>query len=104
MPIRPVLDGFTTPLCKNSVHMLGGWVDPHKEQQTIPQGQTSSPPKFFFTPTAKARPDQAALATLTEARGATHRARPQREKFVLRQSFLRTPAPLGESTKPALVP
>jgi len=41
--------------------MLGGWVNPHREQQTIPQGQTSSPPKSVFTPTAKARPDQAAL-------------------------------------------
>jgi len=57
--------------------MLGGWVNPHREQHTTPQGQTSSPPKSFFTPTAKARPDQAALATLAEARGATHRARPR---------------------------
>jgi len=56
--------------------MLGGWVNPHREQQTIPQGQTSSPSKSFFTPTAKARPDQAALATSAEARGATHRASP----------------------------
>ena len=55
--------------------MLGEWVNPHREQQTISQGQTSSPPKSFFTPTAKARPDQAALATSAEARGATHRAR-----------------------------
>jgi len=23
--------------------MLGGWVNPHREQQTIPQGQTSIP-------------------------------------------------------------
>ena len=36
------------------------------------QDLTSSPPKSFFTPTAKARPDQAALATSAEARGATH--------------------------------
>jgi len=57
--------------------MLGGWVNPHREQQTIPHGQTSSPPKYFFTPAAKARPDQAALATSAEARGATHRARPR---------------------------
>ena len=57
--------------------MLGGWVNPHREQQTIPQGQTSSPPKYFFTPRAKARPDQAALATSAETRGATHRARPR---------------------------
>jgi len=57
--------------------MLGGWVNSHREQQTIPQGQTSSPPKSFFTPTAKACPDQAALATSAEARGATHRARPR---------------------------
>ena len=47
--------------------MLGGWVNPHKEQQTISQGQISSPPKYVFTPTAKARPDQAALATSAEA-------------------------------------
>jgi len=32
--------------------MLGGWVNPHREQQTIPQGQTSLPPKSFSTPTA----------------------------------------------------
>jgi len=32
--------------------MLGGWVNPHREQQTIPQGQTSIPPKYFSTPTA----------------------------------------------------
>jgi len=57
--------------------MHGGWINPHREQQTIPQGQTSSPPKYFVTPTAKARPDQAALARSAEARGATHRARPR---------------------------
>ena len=55
--------------------MLGGWVNPHREQQTIPQGQTSIPPKSFSTPTAKARPDKAALATSAEEQGATHRAR-----------------------------
>jgi len=38
----------------NNAHMLGGWVNPHREQQTIPQGQTSSPPNSFFTPAAKA--------------------------------------------------
>jgi len=32
--------------------MLGGWVNPHREQQTIPQGQTSITPKSFSTPTA----------------------------------------------------
>jgi len=30
-----------------------------------------SPPKSFLTPTAKARPDQAALATFAGARGTT---------------------------------
>jgi len=30
--------------------MLGGWVNPHREQQTIPQGQTSSPPKSRVNP------------------------------------------------------
>jgi len=34
-------------------------------------------------PTAKARPDQAVLATSAEARGATHRARPRGLKFVV---------------------
>ena len=34
-------------------------------------------PKYFFTPTANARPDQAAFATSAETRGATHRARPR---------------------------
>ena len=32
------------------IYMLGGWVNPHREQQTIPQGQTSIPPKSFSTP------------------------------------------------------
>jgi len=32
--------------------ILGGWVNPHREQQTIPQGQTSIPPKYVSTPTA----------------------------------------------------
>jgi len=50
---------------------------PHRGQQTIPQRQRSSPPRSFFTPTDKAHPDQAALATSAEARGATHRARPR---------------------------
>jgi len=31
-------------LISQCVPMLGGWVNPHREQQTIPQGQTSSPP------------------------------------------------------------
>ena len=57
--------------------MLGGWVNPHREQQIIPQGQTTNPPKSFCTPTAKASPDQAALATSAEVRGATHRAQPR---------------------------
>ena len=61
----------------NITDMLGGWVNPHRKQQTIPQGQTLRPPKSFFTLTAKARPDQAAFATSAEARGATHRARPR---------------------------
>jgi len=65
--------------CRSTYNIgkLGGWVNPHREQHTIPQGQTSSPTKYFFTPTAKARPDQVALATSAEARGATHRARPR---------------------------
>ena len=32
--------------------MLGGWANPHREQQTIPQGQTSIPRKSFSTLTA----------------------------------------------------
>jgi len=27
--------------------MLGGWVNPHREQQTIPQGQISKPAQIF---------------------------------------------------------
>ena len=34
------------------IDMLGGWVNPHWEQQIIPQGQTSIPPESFSTPTA----------------------------------------------------
>jgi len=55
--------------------MLGGWVNPHRERQTIPQGQTSSPPKSFLTPAAKAHPNQTANATAAETSGTTHRAR-----------------------------
>jgi len=57
--------------------MPGGWVNLHREQQSIPQGQTTSPLKYFLTPTAKARPGQAALAKSAGAQGATHRARPR---------------------------
>jgi len=32
--------------------VLCGWVNPHREQQTIPQGQTSSPLKSLHTHTA----------------------------------------------------
>ena len=35
-----------------AIDILGGWVNSHREQQTIPQGQTSIPPKSFPTPTA----------------------------------------------------
>ena len=65
------------PLHQNSESLVGRWVNPHREQQTIPQGHTSSPPKFVCPPTAKARPDQASIATSAEARGATRRARPR---------------------------
>jgi len=57
--------------------MLGEGVNPHREWQTIPQGQTSIPPKSFLTPTAKARPNQAAIATAAETPDTTHRARPR---------------------------
>ena len=59
--------------------MLGGWVNPHREQQTIPQGQHRYRPNLSprQRPTAKSRHDQAALAASAEARGATHRARPR---------------------------
>jgi len=62
------------------LYVLGEWVDPHRERQTTPQGQTSSPPKSFLTPTAKARPNQAAIATAAETPGTTHRARPRSPK------------------------
>jgi len=57
--------------------VLGEWASPHRERQTIPQGQTSSPPKRFLTPTAKARPNQVAIATAAETPDTTHRARPR---------------------------
>jgi len=55
--------------------MLGGWVNPHREQQTIPQGQTSLPPKSFFTPTANG---QSAPRT-GSARGVGRRGEPHTE-------------------------
>jgi len=55
--------------------MLGGWVNPHREQQTIPQGQTSLPPKSFSTPTANGQ-----SAPQTEsARGVGRRGEPHTE-------------------------
>jgi len=54
-----------------------GWVNPHRERHTIPQGQTSSPPKSLLTPTAKAHPNQAAINTAAETPGTTHRAQPR---------------------------
>jgi len=55
--------------------MLGGWVNPHREQQTIPQGQTSLPPKCFSTPTANG---QSAPRT-GSARGGGRRGEPHTE-------------------------
>jgi len=55
--------------------MLGGWVNPHREQQTIPQGQTSLPPKSFCTPTANG---QSAPRT-GSARGVGRRGEPHTE-------------------------
>jgi len=57
------------------LHMLGGWVNPHREQQTIPQGQTSLPPKSFSTPTANG---QSAPRT-GSARGVGRRGEPHTE-------------------------
>jgi len=64
-----------------AIAVLGEWVNPHRERQTIPQGQTSRPPQSFLTPTAKARPNQAAIATAAETHGTTHRARPRSPFF-----------------------
>jgi len=79
--------------------MLGGWVNPHREQQTTPQGQTSSPPKSCFTPTAKA-PSRPGAARDVGRRAGSHtpstgidEKRPK-EKFVLACSL----PGLGEST------
>ena len=80
--------------------MLGGWVNPHREQQTIPQGQTSKPAQIFSHANGQSAPGKAALATFAGAPGATHRARPRSpsrgidekrptEKFVLSSCPLR---------------
>jgi len=58
-------------------YMLGGWVNPHREQQTIPQGQTSKPAQIFPHANGQSAPGKAALATFAGAPGATHRARPR---------------------------
>jgi len=57
--------------------MLGGWVNPHREQQTIPQGQTSKPAQIFPHANGQRTPGKASLATFAGAPGATHRARPR---------------------------
>jgi len=49
-PSGPILDPTADREWTDFFDMLGGWVNPHRGQQTIPQGQTSSPPKSFFTP------------------------------------------------------
>ena len=59
-------------------YVLGVWVNPHRERQTIPQGQTSQPAKISPHANGQSAPDQAALATFAGARGTTHRARPRR--------------------------
>ena len=69
--------GFEDLPSELSSPVLGEWVDPHRERHTIPQGQTSSPPQSFLTPTAKARPNLAAIAMAAETAGTTHRERPQ---------------------------
>ena len=53
--IYPELCHCSRQLNRIYTYMLGGWVNPHREQQTIPQGQTSLPPKYFSTPTANGR-------------------------------------------------
>ena len=40
--------------------MLGGWANPHREQQTIPQSQTSIPPKIFLHANGQ-RPKRASI-------------------------------------------
>ena len=70
--IQPVGTG-DTPI----TDMLGRWVNPHREQQTIPQGQTSKPAQIFPHANGQSAPGKAALATFAGAPGATHRARPR---------------------------
>jgi len=55
--------------------MLGGWVNPHSGQQTIPQGQTSIPPKSFSTPTANGQ----SAPRSGSARGVGRRGEPHTE-------------------------
>ena len=59
------------------VCVLGVWVNPHRERQTIPQGQTSKPAQIFPHANGQSAPGKAALATFAGARGATHQARPR---------------------------
>jgi len=65
------------------LRMLGGWVNPHREQQTIPQGQTSIPPKSFSTPTAKSRHDPAALGLGLPLTAGSHGPSTASESFSL---------------------
>jgi len=57
---------------RTSGSVLGVWVNPHRERQTIPQGPTSKPAQIFPHANGQSAPDQAALATFAGARGATH--------------------------------
>jgi len=67
---------MTGSLVDPKISMLGGWVNPHREQQTISQGQTSKPAQICPHANGQSAPGKAALATFAGAPGATHRARP----------------------------
>jgi len=82
---------FTFSLFREYVHlMLGGWLNPHREQQTIPQGQTSIPPKSFSTPTANGQSAPRSGSTRGVGRGAgSHTPSTASESFSPLHTFTR---------------
>ena len=68
--ISPRPASWRTPRKEGS--MLSGWVNPHREQQTIPQGQAASPTKTVFTPTATKRAPIRRRSRRWQRRGEPH--------------------------------
>ena len=83
--------------------MLGGWVNPHREQQTIPQGQTLLPPKSFSTPTANGQSAPRTGSARGVGRGAgSHTPSTASESFSLNTFHTHTAASMKRDRRKSL--